>query len=92
MTNNSNQNVKVIKNQTLGMSKSCDSDQICTTHRIVTFEPKPLEVEGIKPIHTKSPHAISSIDIEHTDNNKSEIQTITKAFYHISTRNKKQGK
>ena len=30
MTNNSNQHVKVTNNQTLGMLKSCDSDQICT--------------------------------------------------------------
>ena len=70
ITNNSNQYVKATKNQTLGMLKSCDSDQICTIHRIVTFEPKPLGGEGIKPIHTKSPHY----------NNKSEIQTITKDF------------
>ena len=40
-------------------------------------------------LSTQSPHAISSIDIEPTDNNKSEIQTITKDFYHIPTRNKK---
>ena len=64
MTNNSNQYVKVTKNQTLGMLKSCDSDQICTIHRIVTCEPKPLKGEGIKPIQTKSPHAVSSIDTE----------------------------
>ena len=49
MTNESNRYVKVTKNQTLGMLQSCDSDQICTIHRIVTFEPKPLEREGIKP-------------------------------------------
>ena len=41
MTNKSNRYVKVTKNQTLGMLQSCDSDQICTIHRIVTFEPKP---------------------------------------------------
>ena len=40
MTNNSNQHVKVTKNQTLGMLKSCDQDQICTIHKLVTFEPK----------------------------------------------------
>ena len=49
MTNNSNRYVKVTKNQTLGMFQSCDSDQICTIHRIVTFEPKPFEREGVKP-------------------------------------------
>ena len=48
MTNNSSQHVKVAKNQTLGMLKSCDSDQICTIHRLVTFEPKSLEGEGME--------------------------------------------
>ena len=38
MTNNSNQHIKVAKNQTLGMLKSCEQEQICTIHRLVTFE------------------------------------------------------
>ena len=46
MTNNSNLHVKVTKNQTLGTLKSCDSDQICTIHRLVTFEPKSLQGRG----------------------------------------------
>ena len=45
-TNNSNRYVKVTKSHTLGMLQSCDSDQICTIHRIVTFEPKPFKRAG----------------------------------------------
>ena len=56
MTNNSNQHVKVTKNQTLGMLKSCDQDQICTIHRLVTFEPKSLGGEGINPNQTRQLH------------------------------------
>ena len=43
------------------MLKSCDSDQICPIHRIVTFESKSLEGEGIKVDHTKSSQTINSI-------------------------------
>ena len=53
-TNNSNQLVKVTKNQTLGMLKSCDQDQICTIHKLVTFEPKSLGVEGDHPKSNKA--------------------------------------
>ena len=72
MTNKSNRYVKVTKNQTLGMLQSSDSDQICTIHRIVTFEPKlfereeikpkPLEREGTNPNHSKNIKVISSIN------------------------------
>ena len=56
MTNNSNQHVKVTMNQTLGMLKSCDQDQICTIHRLVTFEPKSLGGEGIHSNPKKHAH------------------------------------
>ena len=75
MTNNSNQHVT--KNQTLGVLKSCDQDQICTIHKLVTFEPKSLRGEGITPIQTKQSH-------DHSINN----ETITKDFYQIPTRNR----
>ena len=88
MTNNSNRYVKVTKIQTLGMLQSCDSDQICTIHRIVTFEPKPLEREGIKlyplekkftnPNHSKNIYVISSINTQPVSGNTSETQNMTK--------------
>ena len=70
------------------MLQSCDSDQICTIHRIVTFEPKPLEREGIKPKpleregtnpnHSKNIKVISSINSHPVNNNTPETQNMTK--------------
>ena len=74
---NKNLDVKVTKNQTLGMLKSCDQDQICTIHRLVTFEPKSSGEEGINPDQTKQSHG-----------NSIENETVTKDFYQIPTRNK----
>ena len=62
MTNNSSQFVKITKNQTLGMLKSCDSDQICTIHWIVTFESKSLERDGIKQDYRKNSQTVNSIN------------------------------
>ena len=88
MTNNSNRYVKVNKNQTLGMLQSYDSDQICTIHRIVTFEPRPLEREGIKPKplekevtnpnQSKNINVISSINTQPVSGNTSETQNMPK--------------
>ena len=77
MTNTSNQHVKVTKNQTLVMLKSCDQDQICTVHKLVMLEPKTLGGEGITPKQTKQTHDHSI-----------ESETVTKDFYLIPTRNK----
>ena len=70
------------------MLQSCDSDQICTIHRIVTFEPKPLEREGIKPKplekevtnpnHSKDINVISSINTQPVSGNTSETRNMTK--------------
>ena len=57
MINNSNQHIKVAKNQTLGMLKSCEQEQICTIHRLVTFEHKQIGGEGVTPSETKQPSA-----------------------------------
>ena len=43
MTNRSNKHVKVTKNHTMGMLKTCEEDQIFTIHRVVTFEKKPVK-------------------------------------------------
>ena len=77
MTNNSKQHVKVTKNQTLGMLKSCDQNQICTIHKLVTFESKSLGGEGITQIQTKQSH-----------HNSIKNETVTKDLYQKPTRNK----
>ena len=38
MTNISNKNIKVFNNQTMGMLRPYQDEQICTIHRIVTFD------------------------------------------------------
>ena len=78
MTNNSNQHIKVAKNQTLGMLKSCEQEQICTIHRLVTFEHKQIGGEGVTPIETKQPSA-----------GKTKCRTVAKDFYQIPTRDKR---
>ena len=88
MTNNSSQFVKITKNQTLGMLKSCDSDQICTIHRIVTFESKSLERDGIKQDYTKNPQTVNSINAQNTNKTNTKPGTVVKDFYRIPTRNK----
>ena len=77
MTNNSNQHIKVTKNQTLGMLKSCEQEQICTIHRLVTFEHKQIGGEGVTPIETKQPSA-----------DKTKGKTMAKDFCQIPTRDK----
>ena len=77
MTNNSNQHIKVAKNQTLGMLKSCEQGQICTIHILVTFEDTQIRGEGVLPTETKQPS---------TD--KPKGRTLAKDFYQIPTRDK----
>ena len=55
----------------------CIQDQICTIHRLVTFEPKSLGGEWINPNQTKQSH-----------DNTIENKIVTKDFYQIPTRNK----
>ena len=43
MTNRSNKHIKVNNNQTIGMFWSCEENQICTVHEIVTFDQNPRE-------------------------------------------------
>ena len=43
MTNESNRHIKIHNNQTMGMLCSCEDCQICTLHKIVTFDWNPKE-------------------------------------------------
>ena len=70
------------------MLKSCDSDQICTIHRLVTFESKSLQRDEIKPDYTKNSQTVNSINIQNTNNTSTKPKTVTKDFYRITTRNK----
>ena len=70
------------------MLKSCDSDQICTIHRIVTFESKSLERDGIKQDYTKNSQTVNSINTQNTSKTNTKPKTVIKDFYRIPTRNK----
>ena len=48
MTNRSNKHIKVTKGHTTGMLKTCEEDQMCTIHRVVTFEKKPVIEKEVK--------------------------------------------
>ena len=48
MTNKSNRHIKIHNNQTMGMLHSCEDSQICTLHKIVTFDQNPWEVRDGK--------------------------------------------
>ena len=72
MTNNSNQHIKVAKNQTL---KSCEQEQICTIHGLVTFEHTQIRGEGVTPIETKQ-----------SSTGKPKGRTVAKDFCQIPTR------
>ena len=41
ITNRSNKHIKVNNNQAMGMLPSCEENQICTVHKIVTFDKNP---------------------------------------------------
>ena len=43
MTNKSNSHIKMHSNQTMGMLWSWKDSQICTIHKIVTFDKNPRE-------------------------------------------------
>ena len=41
MTNQSGRHVKITRNASMGLLKSCAEDKLCTIHRVVTFQQKP---------------------------------------------------
>ena len=48
MTNRFNKYIKVATGPTMGMLKTCEGDQICTIHKVVTFEQKPVKEKEVK--------------------------------------------
>ena len=48
MTNRSNEHIKVTKGHTMGMMNTCEEDQICTIHKFVTFEHRPVKEKEVK--------------------------------------------
>ena len=80
MTNRANRHIKVNKEQTIGMLRTCEEEQICTIHKIATFHSSEI---GSRP---RCQHCDSREECPRL------IKEKTKKLYHIPTWNAKTGK
>ena len=78
MTNRSSKHVKVTKNHTMGMLKTCKEDQICAIHRAVTFEQKPVEEKKIKSEFHPVEKNLYHIPTRNKKTGKFEVNTLLK--------------
>lgn len=79
MTNMSNRHIKIHSNQTIGMLKSCDEDQVCSIHKIITFCKKGEgdQILAENKIETKEEN-LYHIPWKNPKTNKIEIHTVVK--------------
>ena len=87
MTNRSNKHVKINNNQTLGMLRSCQNEQICSLHEIVTFEPIPQRGER-EETKTETKDNSSKDDPD----TKTKVVKRKADLYYVPIQNKKAGK
>ena len=74
MTNRSNKHVKVTKNHTMGMLKTCEENQICPIHRVVSFGPKPVKEKEVKSEF----HSVEKKIRKNKKTGKIEVNTLLK--------------
>ena len=77
ITNRSNKHIKFIKCHTMGMLKTCEEDQICTIHRVFTFEQKPVK-EKVKSEFQKVEKSLYHIPTRNKKTGKIEANTLFK--------------
>ena len=78
MTNRSNKCIKVTKGHITGMSKTCEEDQICTIHRVVTFEQKSVIEKEVKSEFQKVEKSLYHITTTNKKTGKIEVNTLLK--------------
>ena len=78
MTNRSNKHIKVTKGHTMGMLKTCEEDQICTIHRVDTFEQKLVKEKEVKYEFQKVEKRLYHILTRNKKPGENEINTILK--------------
>ena len=78
MTNKSNKHIKVTKGHTMGMLKICEEDQICTIHRVVTFEQKPVKEKVVNSEFQKVEKSLYHISTRNKKTGKIEVNTLPK--------------
>ena len=78
MTNKSNKHIKVTKDHTMGMLKTCEEDQICTIHRVATFEEKPVKEMEVNSEFQKVEKSLHLIPTRHMKTGRIEVNTLLK--------------
>ena len=78
MTNRFNKHIKVTKGHTMGMLKPCEEDQICTIHRVVTFQQKPVKEKEVKSKFQKVEKSLQHILTRNRKTGKIEVNTLLK--------------
>ena len=78
MTNRSNKHIKATKGHTMGMLKTCEEDQICTIHRVVTFEQKPVKEKEVNSEFQKVEKSLYHIPTRNKKTGRIEVNTLLK--------------
>ena len=65
----------------MGMLKSCQEDHICTIHRVVTFEQKPVKEKEVKSKFQKVEKSLYDILTRNKKTGKIEVNTLFKKGY-----------
>ena len=73
MTSKSNKYIKVTKGHAMGMLKTCEEDQICTIHRAVTFEQKPVKEKEVYSEFQKVEKSLYHIPTRNKKTGKIEV-------------------
>ena len=78
MTNTSMKDVKINNNQTTGMLRTCQYDNICTIHKIVSFDKVPVTGEGDKTKEKQIEMDLYHIPTRNEKTGKTEANTLLK--------------
>ena len=78
MTNTSMKHVKINNNQTMGILRTCQDDQICTIHGIVSFDKVPVKGEGDKTVEKQVGKDLYHIPSRNKKTSKIEVNTLLK--------------
>ena len=78
MTNRFNKHIKITKDHTMGMLKTCAEDQICTIHRVVTFEQRPVQEKEVKSELQKVEESLYHIPTRNRKTGKIEVNILLK--------------
>ena len=68
----------------MGMLQSCEENQICTIHKIVTFDQKPRKGKDDKSETKPKERNVYYVSTRHTKTGETEVNTLLKKdFYPV---------